>query len=73
MFATNQMVAEYSGFPNVYEAFKRAEIYRGIGYKQLNSELLSHDIIHLGRVQAICTLHFSAHFSINSLTFSPEP
>ena len=47
------MVAEYSGFPNVYEAFKRAEIYRGIGYKQLNSELLSHDIIHLGRVQAI--------------------
>lgn len=53
MFATNQMVAEYSGFPNVYEAFKRAEIYRGIGYKQLNSELLSHDIIHLGRVQAI--------------------
>lgn len=53
MFATNQMVAEYSGFPNVYEAFKRAEIYRGIGYKQLNSELLSHDIIHLGRVQVI--------------------
>lgn len=53
MFATNQMVAGYSGFPNVYEVFKRAEIYRGIGYKQLNSELLSHDIIHLGRVQAI--------------------
>lgn len=53
MFATNQMVAEYSGFPNVYKVFKKAEIYQGIGYKQLNSELLSHDIIHLGRVQAI--------------------
>jgi len=53
MFATNQMVAEYSGFPKVYEVFKNAEIYRGIGYKQLNSELLSHDIIHLGSVQAI--------------------
>ena len=53
MFATNQMVAEGSGFPKVYEVFKRAEIYQGIGYKQLNSELLSHDIIHLGRVQAI--------------------
>ena len=53
MFATNQMVAEYSGFSNVYEVFKRAEIYQGIGYKQLNSELLSHDIIHLGRVQAL--------------------
>ena len=53
MFATNQMVAEYSGFSNVYKVFKKAEIYQGIGYKQLNSELLSHDIIHLGRVQAI--------------------
>lgn len=53
MFATNQMVAEYSGFLNVYEVFKRAEIYQGIGRKQLNSELLSHDIIHLGRVQAL--------------------
>lgn len=42
MFATNQMVAEYSGFLNVYEVFKRAEIYQGIGRKQLNSELLSH-------------------------------
>lgn len=53
MFATNQMVAEYSGFSNVYEVFKRAETYQGIGYKQLNSELLSHDIIHLGRAQAL--------------------
>lgn len=53
MFATNQMVAEYSGFPKVYEVFKKAEIYQGSGNKQLNSELLSHDVIHLGRVQAI--------------------
>lgn len=53
MFATNQMVAEYSGFLKVYEVFKNAEVYRGIGYKQLNSELLSHDTVHLGRVQAL--------------------
>lgn len=53
MFATNKMVAGYSGFPNVYEVFRKAKIYQGIGYKQLNSELLSHDIIRLGRAQAI--------------------
>ena len=29
MFATNQLVAEYSGFSKVYEVFKRAEVYRG--------------------------------------------
>ena len=53
LFATNQMVADYSGFLSVYEAFKGADVYQGIGYKQLNSELFSHDTIHLGDVQAI--------------------
>lgn len=53
LFATNQMVAEYSGFLKVYEAFKNAEVYQGPGYKQLNSELLSHDTIHLGKAQAL--------------------
>lgn len=53
LFATNQMVAEYSGFPNVYKAFKNARVYQGIGYKQLNTELLSHDTIRLGNVQSL--------------------
>lgn len=53
MFSTNQLVAEYSGFFNVYNAFKETEIYSGVGFKQLNTELLSHDIIHLGKVEAI--------------------
>lgn len=53
MFATNQLVAEYSGFSKVYEVFKRAEVYQGIGYKQLNTELLSHDTVHLGKSQAL--------------------
>lgn len=53
MFSTNQLVAEYSGFLKVYEVFKRAEVYRGIGYKQLNTELLSHDTVHLGKAQAL--------------------
>ncbi len=53
LFATNQMVADYSGFSNVYRAFKNAGVYQGIGYKQLNTELLSHDIIRLGEVQSL--------------------
>lgn len=53
LFATNQMVAEYSGFLSVYIEFKNAEVYQGIGYKQLNTELLSHDTIHLGKAQAL--------------------
>lgn len=53
LFATNQMVADYSGFSNVYRTFKNAGVYQGIGYKQLNTELLSHDIIRLGKVQSL--------------------
>ena len=53
LFATNQMVADYSGFSNVYKAFKNTGVYQGIGYKQLNTELLSHDTIRLGKVQSL--------------------
>lgn len=53
LFATNQMVADYSGFSNVYKAFKNAGVYQGIGYKQLNTELLSHDTVRLGKVQSL--------------------
>lgn len=53
LFATNQMVADYSGFSNVYKAFKNARVYQGIGYKQLNTELLSHDTIRLGKIQSL--------------------
>lgn len=53
MFATNRLVAEYSGFINVYITFKGADIYSGVGYKQLNTELLSHDVVHLGKVQTV--------------------
>ena len=53
LFATNQMVAEYSGFLNMYETFKMADAYQGSKHEQLNSELLSHDTVHLGKVQSI--------------------
>lgn len=53
LFATNKLVAEYSGFLKMYEAFKSTERYKGNGYQQLNSELLSPDAVHLGRVPAM--------------------
>lgn len=53
MFATNEMVAEYSGFLNLYRALKNADIYKRQGHKQLTSDLLSRDIVHLGKVQSL--------------------
>ena len=51
MFSTNQLVAKYSGFIGVYEAFKNTDIYTGVGYEQLNTELLSPDTEKLGKIQ----------------------
>lgn len=53
MMAKNKMVAEYSGFLSVYSAYKETEAYKGTNYDQLNTELLSPDIIHLGKTQAV--------------------
>lgn len=49
--ATNQKVAEYSGFLNMYTAFRKC--YKGSRYQQLNSELLGQDTRQLGRVPAM--------------------
>lgn len=47
---TNKIVAEYSGFKNIYEVFKETDKYKGINYNQLNTELLSNDISKLGEI-----------------------
>lgn len=47
---TNKLVAEFSGFKNIYEVFKNTDKYSGINYNQLNSELLSKDISKLGEI-----------------------
>jgi DNA helicase-2/ATP-dependent DNA helicase PcrA len=47
---TNKVVAEYSGFKNIYEAFKETDKYKGINYNQLNTELLSNDLSKLGEI-----------------------
>ncbi|MDA2323963.1 Gabija anti-phage system protein GajB [Bacillus cereus group sp. Bc177] len=47
---TNKIVAEYSGFKNIYEAFKETDKYKGINYNQLNTELFSNDLSKLGEI-----------------------
>lgn len=47
---TNKLVAEYSGFKNLYEAFKETDKYKGNNYNQLNTELLSNDLSKLGEI-----------------------
>lgn len=47
---TNKLVAEYSGFKNLYEAFAETDRYGAINYNQLNTELLSNDSSKLGEI-----------------------
>lgn len=47
---TNKVVAEFSGFKNIYEAFRETGKYKGINYNQLNTELLNNDLSKLGEV-----------------------
>lgn len=47
---TNKLVAEFSGFKNIYEAFTETEKYGGMNYNQLNTELLSNDLSKLGEI-----------------------
>ncbi|MCI1615737.1 UvrD-helicase domain-containing protein [Heyndrickxia oleronia] len=47
---TNKIVAEFSGFKNIYEVFKNTDKYSGINYNQLNTELFSKDISKLGEI-----------------------
>lgn len=46
---TNKSVATYSGFSNIYSFFSNTKKYK-IGYKQLNTELLSDDTSKLGKI-----------------------
>ncbi|MFJ8258529.1 Gabija anti-phage system protein GajB [Peribacillus asahii] len=47
---TNKIIAEYSGFKNLYEVFTETDKYKGSNYNQLNTELLSNDLSKLGRI-----------------------
>jgi len=48
---TNKSVAAYSGFSNVYSFFANTKKYKvGLGYKQLNTELLSDDESKLSEI-----------------------
>lgn len=50
---TNETVAKYSGFENIYSAFKETKKYGGINYDQLNTELLSNDLLKLGEIPSL--------------------
>jgi DNA helicase-2/ATP-dependent DNA helicase PcrA len=48
---TNKSVAAYSGFSNVYSFFANTKKYKvGLGYKQINTELLSDDKSKLSEI-----------------------
>ncbi|MCA1202887.1 UvrD-helicase domain-containing protein [Priestia flexa] len=47
---TNKLVADYSGFKNLYETFTETDRYGGMNYNQLNNELLSNDSSKLGEI-----------------------
>lgn len=49
---TNQLVAKYNGFEQLYNSFYKSEYYQK-NYNQLNDELMSHDLTKLGEVQKI--------------------
>lgn len=50
---TNELVAEYSGFKNIYSSFKKCKRYSGMNYSQLNTELLNNDEDKLGKIQRL--------------------
>jgi len=49
---TNESVAKYSGFENIYNSFKNCGRYStGLGYQQLTTETLNDDLTKLGTAQ----------------------
>lgn len=50
---TNETVAKYSGFENIYNTFKQTKKYSGINFEQLNTELLSNDQLKLGEIPSL--------------------
>ncbi|MGG0844502.1 Gabija anti-phage system protein GajB [Peribacillus simplex] len=61
---TNKMVAEYSGFKNIFEAFTQTDKYKGINYNQLNTELLSNDLSKLGEIPKLLFNIVRLHYSL---------
>lgn len=49
----NDIVAENSGFKELYYFFKESKRYSGLGYTKLSEETMSNDLKKLGRVQSL--------------------
>lgn len=61
---TNKLVAEYSGFMNLYEAFSETDRYGAGNYNQLNTELLSNDSSKLGEIPKLLFNIIRLHVNI---------
>ncbi|WP_111247097.1 UvrD-helicase domain-containing protein [Enterococcus plantarum] len=60
---TNQLVAKYNGFQNIYGFFKNSPYYIGSRYNQLNTELMDKKLESLGEIQKMLR-NFIKLFSI---------
>ena len=49
---TNKLIAEYSGFRDIYDFFYKSDYYKK-NYNQLTSELFSNDMIKLGMIPSL--------------------
>lgn len=49
---TNKLIAEYSGFQDIYDFFYKSDYYKK-NYNQLTSELFSNDMIKLGNIPSL--------------------
>ena len=64
---TNETVAQYSGFANVYNSFKNCGRYKvGVGYQQITTETLNDDLTKLGAAQLQVFKIIYLHMSINN-------
>ncbi|WP_077369223.1 UvrD-helicase domain-containing protein [Anaerosalibacter sp. Marseille-P3206] len=69
---TNETVAKYSGFYNIYNVFKETKKYSGINYELLNTELLSNDLSKLGEIPLLLfkIIRFKNNIDYGQVTIS---
>lgn len=48
----NKLVANYNGFKNIYDSFNETKYYKQ-NWDSINSELLSNDLLKLGKIQVL--------------------
>ena len=62
----NEIVASRMGFGDLFSVFSNAQYYKGAGYKQLSSEVLSDDVTKLGTVPLMLYKWMKMYSSISN-------